>query len=374
MPAVSLLIIQIPCFNEETTLPRTLRDLPARIEGVDRVEVLIIDDGSTDRTIEVARDLGVHHLVRFPHNRGLAAAFRAGIDACLRLGADYIVNTDGDNQYSGTSIPDLVRPVVAGEADVVVGDRKTSSISHFSWIKKRLQTLGTAVVRSFSGTAVSDATSGFRCWSREAATRLNLVNPYTYTLESIIQQGRDGLRIVSVPIATNPKLRESRLFRSIRSYVQRSAVVILRSYLLYRPFRTFMTLGGFVFALGCAIGVRFTWAWAHGQGGGKIQSLVLASALLVIGVQLAITAMLADLVSANRKLGEEALVRLRRLEAAAAERPNDLPAVRLQGPAPAALPAPAAGSPGDPEAAPDPVVPPESRVSAVGDADPGPMR
>ena len=327
---MSLLIIQIPCFNEETTLPATLADLPKQIDGVDRVEVLIIDDGSADRTIEVARDNGVHHLVAFPQNRGLAAAFRAGIDACLRLGADWIVNTDGDNQYSGHSIPDLVRPVVDGEADVAIGDRKTSNIAHFSWLKKRLQTLGSMVVRGFSGTTVADATSGFRCWSREAATRMNLVNQYTYTLESIIQQGQSGLKIASVPIATNAKLRDSRLFKSIRSYVQRSAVVILRSYLLYRPFRTFMALGGLVFAVGTGLGLRFVWAFAHGDGAGKIQSLILASALLVIGVQLAITAMLADLVAANRKLGEEALVRLRRLESAIDEQPNDLPAIPLQ--------------------------------------------
>ncbi len=327
---MSLLIIQIPCFNEETTLPATLADLPKQIDGVDRVEVLIIDDGSSDRTIEVAHEHGVHHLVRFPQNRGLAAAWRAGIDACLRLGADFIVNTDGDNQYSGHSIPDLVRPVVVGEADVAIGDRKTSSIAHFSWVKKRLQTLGTMVVRGFSGTRVADATSGFRCWSREAATRMNLVNQYTYTLESIIQQGQSGLKIASVPIGTNPKLRDSRLFKSIRSYVQRSAVVILRSYLLYRPFRTFMALGGLVFAVGFGIGVRFVWYYAQGQGTGKVQSLILAAALLIIGVQLAITAMLADLVAANRKLGEEALVRLRRLEAATDERANDLPAVPLQ--------------------------------------------
>jgi glycosyltransferase involved in cell wall biosynthesis len=336
---MSLLIIQIPCFNEETTLPATLADLPKAIDGVDRVEVLIIDDGSADRTIEVAREHGVHHLVAFPQNRGLAAAWRAGIDACLRLGADYIVNTDGDNQYSGRSIPDLVRPVVDGKADVAIGDRKTSNIAHFSWLKKRLQTLGTAVVRGFSGTTVADATSGFRCWSREAATRMNLVNQYTYTLESIIQQGQSGLTIASVPIGTNPKLRDSRLFKSIRSYVQRSAVVILRSYLLYRPFRTFMALGGLVFTIGVGIGLRFVWFYAHGDGGGKIQSLILAAALLIIGTQLAITALLADLVAANRQLAEESLVRLRRLEAAAEQPLNDRPTVALQEPAPA-LPAP----------------------------------
>ncbi len=324
---MSLLIIQIPCFNEENTLPLTVADLPSEIPGVDRVEWLVIDDGSSDRTVEVARELGVHHLVRFPTNRGLAAAFRAGIDACLRLGADFIVNTDGDNQYPGQAIPELAAPVIAGEADVCIGDRQTSKIAHFSWTKKRLQTLGSWVVRKFSGTAVPDATSGFRCWSRESAMKLNLVNQYTYTLETIIQQGHAGLKIGSVAITTNEKLRESRLIKSIRQYVSRSATVILRSYLLYRPFRTFMGLGGVFFAIGTGIGLRFVWYWAQGQGGGKIQSLILASALLVIGVQLAITAMLADLVSANRKLSEEALVRLRRLESA---NTADAPTVPLQ--------------------------------------------
>ena len=327
---MSLLIIQIPCFNEEHTLPQTVADLPREVDGVDRVEWLIIDDGSRDRTVEVARELGVHHLVQFPTNRGLAAAFKAGIDACLRLGADYIVNTDGDNQYPGQSIPDLVAPVVAGEADVVIGDRQTSRIAHFSWFKKRLQSLGSAVVRGFSGTSVPDATSGFRCWSREAAMRLNLVNQYTYTLETIIQQGHAGLKIASVPVLTNPKLRESRLMKSIRQYVSRSAAVILRSYLLYRPFRSFMLLGGLVFSGGLAIGGRFVWFWLQGSGGGKVQSLILAAALLVIGVQLAITALLADLVSANRHLAEEALVRLRRLEAGVSQRDNDSPSAPLQ--------------------------------------------
>ncbi len=329
---MSLLIIQIPCFNEEHTLPQTVADLPREVPGVDRVEWLIIDDGSSDRTVEVARELGVHHLVQFPTNRGLAAAFRAGIDACLRLGADYIVNTDGDNQYPGQSIPDLVGPVVAGEADVVIGDRQTSRIAHFSWLKKRLQTLGSWVVRGFSGTSVPDATSGFRCWSREAAMRLNLVNQYTYTLETIIQQGHAGLKIASVPVVTNAKLRESRLMKSIRSYVSRSAAVILRSYLLYRPFRSFMALGALVFAGGVAIGGRFVWFWLQGSGGGKIQSLILAAALLVIGVQLAITALLADLVSANRHLAEETLVRLRRLESAVQHPDNDAPSAALQDP------------------------------------------
>ncbi len=326
---MSLLIIQIPCFNEEETLPVTITDLPREIPGVDRVEYLIIDDGSRDRTVEVAKELGVHHLVQFPANRGLAAAFRAGIDACLRLGADYIVNTDGDNQYSGHDIPNLVEPVVAGRADVSIGDRKTSQIEHFSWVKKRLQTLGSWVVRQFSGTTVQDTTSGFRCWSREAAQRLNLVNPFTYTLESIIQTGHDKLTIESVPIGTNDKLRESRLFKSIRSYVTRSATVILRSYLLYKPFGTFMTLGASVFGLGVLLGLRYMYFRSVGMGTGHVQSVILAGALMVIGAQLGMMAMLADIVSANRKLAEEALQRLRRIEAATAQKENDLPTIVL---------------------------------------------
>lgn len=313
---MSLLIIQIPCFNEEQTLPATLADLPREVPGVDRVEWLIIDDGSSDRTVEVAREHGVHHCVSFPANRGLSWAFRAGIDACLKLGADYIVNTDGDNQYDGGTVPALAEPVISGRADVVIGDRKPGQLAHFPWLKRRLQNLGSWVVRRFSGTRVPDATSGFRCWSREAALRMNLTNQYTYTLESIIQQGHSGLRIESVYVPTNAKTRESRLMSSIRSYVQRSATVILRSYLLYRPFRTFMSLGVLALAGGVGIGGRFVWFYFHGAGTGKIQSLVLAAALLVIGVQLTIMAMVADLISANRKLSEETLVRVRRLEAA----------------------------------------------------------
>ena len=326
---MSLLIIQIPCLNEEQTLPVTVADLPRSIEGVDRVEYLIIDDGSTDRTVEVARQLGVHHLVCFPRNRGLAAAFRAGLDACIRLGADYIVNTDGDNQYSGNAIPSLVAPVVSGEADMVIGDRKTGGIAHFSWTKKRLQSLGSWVVRQFSGTEVPDATSGFRCWGREAAMRMNLVNEYTYTLESIIQAGHGGLKIQSVPVSTNEKLRESRLISSIRSYVSRSAVTILRSYLLYKPFRSFLTLGLLSFVSGVGLGLRFLWFYGQGQGGGHVQSVVLSAALLVIGVQLGMMALLADLVAANRKLTEEGLVRLRRLESAATYSVADQASVRF---------------------------------------------
>jgi glycosyltransferase involved in cell wall biosynthesis len=313
---MSLLIIQIPCLNEEQTLPETLADLPTAIEGIDRIERLIIDDGSTDRTVEVARDLGVEHILSFQTNRGLAAAFMAGLQESLRLGADYIVNTDGDNQYGGECIPDLVGPLVRREADIVIGDRRTDSIAHFSWLKKRLQALGSWVVRQFSGTSVPDATSGFRAYTREAALRLNLVNRYTYTLETIIQAGQTGLVIASVPVRTNPKLRDSRLIKSIRVYVTRSAQTILRSYMMYRPLKTFLSLAALSFSLGTLGGLRFLWLYLHGHGQGKIQSLVLVAVLLISGVQLAIMGLLADLVAANRRLSEEALVQLRRLDAA----------------------------------------------------------
>ena len=341
-----LLIIQIPCLNEENTLQQTIGDLPTEIEGIDRIELLIIDDGSTDRTVEVARELGVHHVVQFPRNRGLAAAFRAGLDACLRLGADIIVNTDGDNQYRGDYIPKLVVPVLAGEADVVVGDRDPGNNMEFSWIKRRLQNIGSAVVRGFSNTDVADATSGFRAYSREAAMKLNLVNTYTYTLESIIQAGHGKLTLKSVPVETNLKTRESRLMKSIRSYVQRSATTILRSYLLYKPFASFLTIGLLVFSLGFMGGLRFLWFYLNGDGGGHVQSVVLSGVLMIIGVQVMITAMLADIVSANRKLTEEALVKLRRLEAATQALPADA-GVRSLNPRTQALPKPAAADDSD---------------------------
>jgi glycosyltransferase involved in cell wall biosynthesis len=326
---MSLLIIQIPCLNEEFTLPQTVGDLPKEIPGVDKIELLIIDDGSTDRTVEVAQELGVHHVVQFPTNRGLAAAFRAGLDASLRLGADYIVNTDGDNQYGGECIPELVAPLVAGKADIVIGDRVTSSIAHFSWLKKRLQSLGSWTVRMFSRTNVADATSGFRAYTRDAAMRLNLVNTYTYTLESIIQAGHAGMTIHSVKIRTNSKLRESRLIKSIRTYVSRSGVTILRSYMLYRPFAVFLTLGSVFFAAGLALALRFLLLYLGGDGSGHVQSVILSGVLMIIGVQVGMLALVADLVSANRKLVEESLVRLRRLESAQDRTPYDPPSTRL---------------------------------------------
>ncbi len=310
------LIVQIPCFNEEQTLPQTLADLPREIQGIDAVEVLIIDDGSTDATVRTARDLGVDHVVRFPANRGLASAFKAGLDASLRLGADIIVNTDGDNQYCGADIPALVQPILDGEADLVVGDRRTDTIPDFGLVKKKLQKLGSAVVRGFSRTTVADTTSGFRAFSREAALRLNLVSEFTYTLETIIQAGHNRMAVQSVPIRTNPKTRPSRLFRGIGQYVRRSVGTILRIFMMYRPLAVFLWLGGLVFAGGFALGVRFLYYYFAVSGAGHVQSLVLAAALMMIGVQVVVMGLLADLIGANRKLVEDVLVRVKRLEVA----------------------------------------------------------
>jgi len=309
------LIIQIPCLDEEQTLPQTLADLPSEIPGVDVIEILIIDDGSRDRTVEVAREHGVRHIVSFPRNRGLAYAFKAGLDACLRLGADVIVNTDGDNQYRGEDIRAIVRPIVAGEADMVVGDRRTDQIAEFSFVKKKLQKLGSAVVRQVSRTGVADTTSGFRAFSRDAALQLNLVSEFTYTLETIIQAGQRRMAVTSVPIRTNPKTRPSRLFRGIPQYLRRSVGTILRIFLMYRPLTVFSWLGGLLFVAGFGVGVRFLYYFFTGDGSGHVQSVVLAAALLMIGVQIAVMGLLADLIGANRKLVEDVLVRVKRLEA-----------------------------------------------------------
>jgi glycosyltransferase involved in cell wall biosynthesis len=308
------LIIQIPCLNEEATLPRTVADLPREVEGFDSVEILVIDDGSTDRTAEVARELGVRHVVSLPGNKGLARAFSEGLDAALRLGADVIVNTDGDNQYRGEDVPKLTEPILAGQADIVIGDRQTAQIPHFSRGKKLLQRLGSWVVRRFTGAKVPDATSGFRAYSREAALRMNILSTYSYTLESIIQAARKGLRITSVPIRTNEKTRESRLMRSTSQFVVRSAGTILRISVFYKPFRFFLYLGSALFLAGSAIGIRFLVFYLSGQGGGHIQSLILAAILLLMGFMCFVLAVVADLISVNRRLQEEVLYRLRESE------------------------------------------------------------
>jgi glycosyltransferase involved in cell wall biosynthesis len=307
-------IIQIPCFNEAEQLPATLRDLPEEIPGVDAIEWLVVDDGSTDGTVEVARRLGVDHIVRLTNHKGLAAAFQAGLDACLKLGADVIVNTDADNQYRGADIPKLVQPVIAGTADMVIGDRGTAQIDEFSAVKKRLQQLGSATVRRFSNTSVPDVTSGFRAYNREAALRVQVVSKFTYALETIIQAGNMLVAVDSVPIGTNPKTRDSRLFSSTWMYVRRNALAILRVYTMYEPLRVFMLAAGAAALVGAAIWIRFLYYFATGDGRGHIQSLLLGATMLIIAVQLAALGVLADVLAAIRVLLQRSLERIQRLE------------------------------------------------------------
>lgn len=308
------LIIQIPCYNERETLADTIGDLPRQIEGVDSVEILIIDDGSTDGTADHARKLGAHHIVRFNRNRGLAKGFMAGLDACLRLGADIIVNTDADNQYCGADIPKLIQPILDGESDMVIGDRQVETVEHFSATKKKLQRFGSWVVRQASGTQVPDATSGFRAISREAALRLFVTSEFTYTLETLIQAGNAHLAVSAVPIRTNAKTRDSRLFRSITQYLRRSASTIIRIYTMYRPLKAFLYLASLLFLLGTGLGGRFLYFHLTEDHTGHIQSLILAAILLIVSFVVLLSGLLADLVSANRKLLEDAIMRLRRLE------------------------------------------------------------
>lgn len=299
------LIIQIPCLNEAESLPITLRALPRRVEGFDTVEWLVIDDGSTDGTSEVARQWGVDHVIRHPKNKGLARAFMTGLDACLHLGADVIVNTDADNQYNADDIPLLVEPILARQAEMVVGARPIDTIEHFSLTKRLLQRLGSCAVRLASGTEVADAPSGFRALSRATAQQLILFSNYTYTLETIIQAGQKDITVVSVPIRVNDDLRPSRLVRSVPSYVRRSLVTIVRLLIVYRPFRFFGTIGLILFTAGVLIGLRFLWAYMNGDGEGHIQSVVLASVFLGMGFQTFLIAFVADLLAANRKLLED---------------------------------------------------------------------
>lgn len=308
------IIVQIPCLNEEKTLPLTVKDIPRDIPGVDKVEILVIDDGSTDRTIEVAKECGVEHFVKISKTKGLANGFKAGIDACLRLGADIIVNTDGDNQYKGQDIPKLIQPILDHKAEMVIGDRQVDTISHFSDTKKFLQKFGSWVVRLASDTDVPDTTSGFRAYSREAALKINVLSEFTYTLETIIQAGQKNIIVSHVPIGTNGKLRESRLFKSIREYVSRSMVTIVRIYTMYRPFKVFMRLGTVFFGFGFLLGLRYLYYFIFGSGQGHIQSLILTAILMVMGFQIWVFGLLADLISANRKLNEETLYRVRKLE------------------------------------------------------------
>ncbi|MFO7674729.1 MAG: glycosyltransferase family 2 protein [bacterium] len=307
------LIIQIPCYNEEATLPAVLADLPREIPGVAAVETLVIDDGSTDRTVAVAHELGVDHIVRLGRNRGLATAFRAGVEACLALGADIVVNTDGDNQYCGADVPALVAPVLAREAEIVVGERPIDTTEHFSPLKKLLQRLGSWVVRRLSGTPVRDAASGFRAFSRLALERLNLLTDYSHTMELLIQAGRMRLPVAGVPIRTNRKMRESRLFHSLAGYVSYSAATILRVWLNYSALRVFLGAAALFLLGGVGLGVRFLYFFATGQGQGHVQSLILTAVLLFVGFQLVVIGLLADMVGSNRRLLESLMTEVRRL-------------------------------------------------------------
>ena len=308
------LIIQIPCYNEENALPVTLAALPREVPGVDVVEWLIVDDGSTDRTIEVARAHGVDHVVRLPRNQGLAKAFMAGLEASLKAGADIILNTDADNQYCAEDIPKLVQPILDGKAQIVIGARPITDIQHFSFTKKQLQKIGSWAVRLASKTNIPDAPSGFRAISRDAAMRLNVFDEYTYTLETIIQSGQKGMAIMAVPIRTNEYLRPSRLVKSIPSYIRRSILTILRIFITYRPFRFFAIQGAISFTLGFLIGLRFLFFYFSGHGRGHIQSLILAALLLGIGFFLMVAGVLADLISVNRKMLEDLKWRLWNIE------------------------------------------------------------
>ena len=308
------LVIQIPAFNEAATLGIALRELPRRLPGIDCVEWLVVDDGSTDATCEVARQHGVDHIVRMPANRGLARAFTAGLEAALRAGADIIVNTDADNQYQAADIPALIAPILAGRADMVIGERPIDEMAHFSRTKKLLQRLGSRVVRLASNTQVPDAPSGFRAFSRQAALQINVFNNYTYTLETIIQAGQKGLTVLSVPVRVNPDLRPSRLVRSIPLYLQRSALTIGRIFVTYRPLRFFLAVSALLCALGCLIGVRFLFEYARGHGNGHVQSLILAAILMIGSMLFFMLGLLADLISVNRRLLEDLRTRLAGLE------------------------------------------------------------
>jgi glycosyltransferase involved in cell wall biosynthesis len=313
---VKKLIIQIPCLNEAATLPATLADLPSSVSGIDVIETLVIDDGSRDGTADVARALGVTHVVRLTRNKGLAAAFVAGIDASLKQGADFIVNTDADNQYSGREIPKLLDPLLRGEADIVIGDRNIAELQHMSWQKRRLQRLGSWVVRQVSNTTVPDTTSGFRAYTREAALRMTIVSEFSYTLESIIQAGKKRMAIAHVPIATNPRTRESRLFDSVYGYIKRSTATIVRIYAMYEPLKVFTYIGLLVFGLGLIPAVRFLYIYFtnYAARGAHVQSLIFSAVLLIVGFQVLLIGLLADVISANRKLLEELVYRVRRLE------------------------------------------------------------
>lgn len=299
------LIIQIPCYNEENSLPITLKALPKQIDGIDEIEILVIDDGSTDKTVEVAKANGVQHIVSMPHNCGLAKAFVAGINGALAQGADIIVNTDADNQYCADDIEKLIRPILNKEADIVIGTRPVSNISHFSLLKKTLQKLGSWVMRRVSSTQVEDAPSGFRAFSRAAALQINIFDNYTYTLETIIQARAKGLQLVCVPVNVNPDLRESKLVKNMFDYIRRSVFTMLRMFIIYRPFRFFAILASLFFTVGFLVGLRFLYFYLFSNGAGHIQSLILAAILIITSVQIGVIAILSELFCINRKLLED---------------------------------------------------------------------
>lgn len=310
------LIVQIPCLNEEKTLPLVLKSIPKKIPGVDKLETLIIDDGSTDKTVAVAKKLGVDHIITHRRNKGLAISFSDGVHACLRLGADIIVNTDGDNQYNQADIPKLIRPILKGQADIVVGDRQTSTIKHFSKLKKGLQRLGSFLVRLASGTNVADAPSGFRAYSRSAAMSINIVTTFSYVTETIIQAGKKRLAITHIAVRTNPKTRESRLFKSTFEHVRKSTVAIFRSYAMYEPMKIFLVSGVFVLLLGTIPYFRYLFmmiSWGETIGG-HLQSLILGAVFIILGFMLVVMGVIADLLGINRKLLEDSLYRLKKIE------------------------------------------------------------
>ncbi|HVJ26467.1 MAG TPA: glycosyltransferase family 2 protein [Vicinamibacterales bacterium] len=310
------LIIQIPCLNEAETLPATLADLPTSVPGIDVIEVLVIDDGSKDGTADVARAHGVHHIVRLTRNKGLAAAFMAGIDASLKQGADFIVNTDADNQYAGSDIGKLVAPLLSGSADLTIGDRNIAELQHMSWRKRQLQALGSWVVRQVSNTSVPDTTSGFRAYTREAALRMTIVSEFSYTLESIIQAGKKRMAIAHVPVTTNPRTRKSRLFDSIFGYIKRSSATIVRIYAMYEPLKVFSYIGLTIFGAGVVLALRFLYEYFTDVtfGGRMVQSLIFSAVFMIIGFQVLLMGLLADVISANRKLLEDLLYRVRKIE------------------------------------------------------------
>ena len=308
------LIVQIPCYNEEKTLAQTVRDIPRQIDGIDEVKIVVIDDGSTDRTVEVAEKIGVDYIIKNTRNKGLARTFHEGLIASLRLGADIIVNTDGDNQYKGQDIPKLIAPILRGESEIVIGDREPDKIPHFSPLKKRMQKIGGFVVRMLSDTDVRDPVSGFRAFSREAAMMMNILSPFSYTIETVIQAGKKYIAINSVPIGTNPKTRESRLFRSLPKFIERSLSTMIRMYTMYQPLRVFFFIGCLCILVGLVPSIRFLIYYFMGQGAGHIQSLILAAVLFIVGFQVLMIALLADVISFNRRLIEETLLRVKHME------------------------------------------------------------